>query len=1781
MLPTRRAFRIFVSSTFNDLRLERNALHRSVFPRLRKLCEERGAQFHAIDLRWGISEEASIEQATMAICLNEIARCQRVSPQPNFLLILGQRYGWRPPPSEVPGDLFEHMLAQLTVSDSERESARRLLTRFYRRDTNAIPSVYTLVPRRGRLRSYERWQPIEREIVALLQNAAARLDLDARQRLPFGASATEQEAFAGALTVPTARKHVHVFVRTITGLPFNGQSREFLDVDAQNRPERQAGIRLEHLKKTLRKSLGHHVHEYEVRWNDRAKSDATARLCRDVYDSLASVIDRELSVVEHQDRLARETELHDRFAENWGNPKYFTGRREPLAHIDHYLSDASPWPLTVHGQSGSGKSALMARALARARERHPGAFVVSRFIGVTPESSDGRALLESVCRQLAGIYGDSHRPVPSDYLALLRDLPGRLNLARSGRPLLLFLDALDQLSDQNGARTLNWLPQQLPPHVRLVVSTLPDPAPCLPVLRGRYPEKSFLALSGLEPREGRRLLELWLKAETRTLQSTQAREILRRFSHNGLPLWLKLVAAEARQWRSYDPVPRLASTVPLLVRQLLTRLSQPSRHGASLVSRSLSLIRAAKDGLTEHELLDVLSRDRDFFDAFLEQAKFRPPERRLPFVVWSRLFFDLEPYLTERHADGAPLMAFFHRQFGEVIERAFLGPRDAANRHTSLARYFAAQPNRFADRSRVVFNSRKVSELPYQQRKAGMWGQLARTLTDLAFIEAKCAAGLTYDLIADYDATLRSPSLPRRSRLRIDQFARFVRANANVLVANPELTFQQALNEPDVTAPSVVARRLFASGRERRSLFRWINKPQLPSPCLFTMVGHRDIVNSCDVSRDGQLIVSASSDEELKVWDISTGRELRTLAGHRNSVETCAFSPDSRRIVSGGRDGKVKLWDALSGNETVRLAGHRDAVATCAFSPNGRFIASASYDHTLRIWDADSGKQVRQLRGHTANVVACGFSPDGSRLISGASDGALKIWAVRTGREVAALTGHDKGVWACMFGPDGRWVLSASEDGSLKRWDVRTRHLLNTYTGHVGPVWTCNVSPDGRRIVSGSKDKTVRVWDARSGRELTCLEGHGEAIWGIRFLPSGRQAVSASWDWTLKVWDVGVSKTDVSRTPRTDRDQRPAEKTLDGPIISCACSPDGLLYAAGCSDGSLRLWDAVTGASRGSFPLHTDYVTVLRFSPDGKWLMAGAWNGSLKLFDVKARRESATLAAHKNQLRSCSFSRNGALALSCSSEMIQLWDATPDGLAHRRTWRDRKASFQSCALLPDGARMVVGYGNGEIELWTVKGDRRVRVGTQADLAFCSVSPDGRQLVSSSSDGSLKVWDVARRREIRTLAGHAGAVESCYFSPDGRRIVSSSWDRTIKVWSLRQPADPITLSGHTDQLQDACFTADGTKILSSGMDGTLRIWDATTRDALGMLVRPSANVAICSFSGNGQRLVSASHGRSAKVWHSHDWHCSNLLRGREGDVLDCRFSQDGRRILSAGSDNMLRMWDAEAGSELATLTGHLGPVATCCFSPDGRLMASGSYDSTVRVWDSRLMTVPTVLSGHQGWVTHVVFSPDSRRLASTSHDHTLRLWDITHPGHSLILTGHRAAVETAAFSVDGKRLVSGDAAGGLKIWQSRTGAAVLTLPGHTDAIRHCVFSPDGSQILSASNDSTIRLWDACSGRLLHTLSGHNGPVTMCAFSRDGRRALSASIDKFVTVWELAGPSAIARFWAGAAIHSAAWHPKGRIIVAGDAGGHVHVLELNAPISAHSDPGHRPQKPQRVR
>jgi hypothetical protein len=109
-----RTFRVFVSSTFSDFQAERNALQATVWPELKRITAERGCRFQAIDLRWGISREASHAAQTMTICLREISRCQKLSPRPNFILLLGQRYGYQPLPEQIPADEVARIREQLT-----------------------------------------------------------------------------------------------------------------------------------------------------------------------------------------------------------------------------------------------------------------------------------------------------------------------------------------------------------------------------------------------------------------------------------------------------------------------------------------------------------------------------------------------------------------------------------------------------------------------------------------------------------------------------------------------------------------------------------------------------------------------------------------------------------------------------------------------------------------------------------------------------------------------------------------------------------------------------------------------------------------------------------------------------------------------------------------------------------------------------------------------------------------------------------------------------------------------------------------------------------------------------------------------------------------------------------------------------------------------------------------------------------------------------------------------------------------------------------------------------------------------------------------------------------------------------------------------------------------------------------------------------------------------------------------------------------------------------------
>ncbi|CUS86186.1 WD domain-containing protein, G-beta repeat-containing protein [Candidatus Kryptonium thompsonii] len=250
-------------------------------------------------------------------------------------------------------------------------------------------------------------------------------------------------------------------------------------------------------------------------------------------------------------------------------------------------------------------------------------------------------------------------------------------------------------------------------------------------------------------------------------------------------------------------------------------------------------------------------------------------------------------------------------------------------------------------------------------------------------------------------------------------------------------------------------------------------------PEVFVQLGHSDRVTSIAFSPDGKTFVSGSADNTLKLWDVSTGKEIRTFRGHSGDVTSVAFSPDGKIIISGSGglfDNTLKLWDVSTGKEIRTFRGHSDDVTSIAFSPDGKTFVSGSADNTLKLWDVSTGKEIRTFRGHSGGVTSVAFSPDGKTFVSGSDDNTLKLWDVSTGKEIRTFKGNSDRVWSVAFSPDGKMIVSGSHDGTTRLWDIATGKEIAQMVGFTDGEWIV-ITPEGYFNASpnGAKYLNVRV----------------------------------------------------------------------------------------------------------------------------------------------------------------------------------------------------------------------------------------------------------------------------------------------------------------------------------------------------------------------------------------------------------------------------------------------------------------------------------------------------------------------------------------------------------------------------------------------------------------------------------------------------------------------------------------------------------------------------------
>ena len=1154
-MQTARTFRVFISSTFGDLKSERNALQEKVFPRLRKMAEAAGCRFQAIDLRWGISEEAGLDQQTMKICLGEIERCQKISPRPNFIILLGNRYGWQPLPFEIAGSEFERIFPYVP-----KENAA-LVTRWYWRDDNSVPAVYLLQPRIGDSVEYDTgWKPIEGRLHAALELAAVQAGLAEADLVKYQTSATEQEIIHGALQVVHAREHIFCFAREIQDLPHDKRAGDLLDL-LNETPDANAAERLSDLKLRLTGVLGDNYHEYQVNWSEGGVSEGyLEHLCNDVYQELARVIQKEISQLQQVEPLEKEILVHEIFGKE--RVEFFVGRADILDQIDGYLLSTNRRPLVILGTPGSGKSSLIAKSIQNARRLGPGVQVLYRFCGVTPEASSESALLESLCRQIMRSYDRDEEKLPAGYNGLVKAFLDCLTFASPGAPLVIFLDAVDQLGETVKSGGMKWLPAELPPHVKVVISMLTETCQ---ILADRLPQENLLFLKPLEPAQSQTLLDLWLKQAGRTLQPEKRRSLEEHYQACPLVLYLKLAFEEARRWHSYDGLPgdtsaglKLGRDIPELLDTLFERLSRTSTHGQVLVEKSLGFLAAARNGLSEEELLDLLSRDAEVLADFQRRSPKSPPVDRLPAVVWSRLYLDLEPYLSDRSADGTSLLTFYHpTTFGQAAKRRYLSGEKIILRHHAMAEYFEAQPLEWeGERKRA--NLRKISEWPFQQVLAQDWSMLQRSLLDYDFLQAACNAGRVRKVIEDFewaesirsDLALLLKDWTEWKEFLLSEVHNFERYQNRY----PQIFHQQAFNS---SREGLVARRAQADTHYQvlGAWFERVNRPERP-PRKITrnvLVGHDQPVLRVMTTRDGQQMVSAGRDGTLIAWNPENGDKLWSIQAHQGGI-ICMLIHEEKEVITGGRDHRLLVWDLKSGIRTAAFEGH-SAPITAACLVDAVLAASGDAAGTIYVWEVATGRSLMQFTAEKAEVTSLA-SPGEERLAAGYEDGRIRIWEIATGSLVSMLSGH-RGRVLQLAGVGAGNLLSGSQDGSLRLWDLGKGTCLQTYLGHRASVTGCQLLKQGR-FLSWSFDGTLRMWSLESATCLQTLIGHQGAVSSVVVMDP--YSLSTSQDGTLRSWDL---KSGMNLNTFSDHEGWVNDLTLAGSSLAITAS----------QDKTLRVWN--------------------------------------------------------------------------------------------------------------------------------------------------------------------------------------------------------------------------------------------------------------------------------------------------------------------------------------------------------------------------------------------------------------------------------------------------------------------------------------------------------------------------------------------------------------------------------------------------------------------------------
>lgn len=466
-----------------------------------------------------------------------------------------------------------------------------------------------------------------------------------------------------------------------------------------------------------------------------------------------------------------------------------------------------------------------------------------------------------------------------------------------------------------------------------------------------------------------------------------------------------------------------------------------------------------------------------------------------------------------------------------------------------------------------------------------------------------------------------------------------------------------------------------------------------------------------------RLLVSIRDEDAIRLVPVD-GSTARTVARHK-AVRVARFDPAGRRVLSAGEDRHARVWD-LDGNLIAELA-HGSDIFDARFSPDGGSVATAGADGVVRIWNARTGGQRQELGLDLQTLYSVRFSTDGKRVVAGGADGVVRAIGVGGGPILAELKGHRDRVYDAGFLGESDRVYSVGTDGTARIWNPLHTAALPAEVGRAPTV--TSLSADGRQVLSGYEDGLVRLWNPSTDaiRELT---SHGQFSFAV-YSANGAYVLTAGNDARIRRYDlkrgtavevpwtkdpkaglngaaidpagrrIAVAGTAALKQPTAIHGiDGKIQVTLPahGQVVWLTFAPDGKHLLSVSVDGTVRIWNAATGARVQSLKGGEGGMSQAKYDPAGKRVAAAGADGTLRIWSVDGG-EPTVLYGHDGPVTAVAFNPAGDQVVSGGKDgTVRLWDVAGEG--HTRVILRRHNGEVTSVAFSEGGRVLSAASDG-------------------------------------------------------------------------------------------------------------------------------------------------------------------------------------------------------------------------------------------------------------------------------------------------------------------------------------------------------------------------------------------------------------------------------------------------------------------------------------------------------